>query len=279
MTRKIVVLLFSALCLLSSSFLIAQDNDAQDNDARDDNDARNKLVAARAQYYTPTASGLKSFHCDATIDWKTYFSRLTGKEIPDDNPLLKYLQTVHLSIDDELGGHGTLAWTSTSAPPAGMEEAQKRTEEGLQAAVGTFFQSWNGYLNGSRFAPPDSTVVVTQSGEGINVRGTLKDGKLELDYDKNTRLTQALVESPAIRVLSIPTFASTPDGLILSSITLRVNRPPSAPQTETIYRGEYTKVDSFQIPSRIVFELKNMGGIDFGLTNCKVSVADWAKKQ
>jgi len=59
-----------------------------------DKAARDRLFAAHAQYYTPTASGLKSFRCEATIDWKAMLTRFSGTAIPEDNPKLKYLQTV-----------------------------------------------------------------------------------------------------------------------------------------------------------------------------------------
>jgi hypothetical protein len=64
--------------------------------AAQDKTAADRLIAAHGQYYTPTASGLRSFHCEATIDWKAMLARFGPAEIPDDNPTLKYLQTVHL---------------------------------------------------------------------------------------------------------------------------------------------------------------------------------------
>jgi hypothetical protein len=115
MTRKIVVL-FCTLSLLSSTLLVAQDESA-----------RERLRAAQARYYTPTVGGLKGFHCDAGIDWKAWWYRVTGKEIPSDNPWLNYVQTVQLSIDDDLRGQGSLVWTSKNNPPAGLEGAQKHT--------------------------------------------------------------------------------------------------------------------------------------------------------
>ena len=79
---------------------------------------RDRLTLARAQYYTPTASGLKSFHCDASIDWKAMLTRFGRADVPDDNPALKFLGTVHLAISDDLRGAGSLQWTSTTDVPA-----------------------------------------------------------------------------------------------------------------------------------------------------------------
>jgi hypothetical protein len=84
-----------------------------------DKAASDRLIVARGQYYTPTASGLKSFRCEATIDWKALLTRFGGTEIPDDNPVLKYLQTVHLSVTDQLKGQASMEWSDTGVPPRG----------------------------------------------------------------------------------------------------------------------------------------------------------------
>jgi hypothetical protein len=106
-SRVICLLLFVMTCLCIPPIL-AQDKAASD-----------RLLAARAHYFTPTANGLKSFHCEATIDWKVLLTRLGGSEIPEDNPTLRYLQTVHLSVVDQLKGKGSMEWSDTGVPPAG----------------------------------------------------------------------------------------------------------------------------------------------------------------
>lgn len=241
-------------------------------------EARQRLFAAHALYYTPTTNGLKSFHCDAAIDWKAMLTRLTGKDIADDNPGLQFLRTVHLSVDDELKGDGSLGWTDTVPPPAGREAAMDQTRHGLQTALAGFFQTWNAYLNGSMVPLPDKTVQVTETGPGYHLSGLGKDMKLDEDFDKNMVLNQVLVVTPAVRVLAVPIYASTPDGLVVSTVTSRINQPPTAPETEATFRIDYAKVDAFQIPSHIVLDIRNTGLIEFGLSNCKVLLADWAKK-
>ena len=53
---------------------------------------------------------------------------------------------------------------------------------------------------------PDNTVVVTQSGDGIRLSGKSNDLQYDEDFDRNMVLTQVLVVSPNIRVLTIPTL-------------------------------------------------------------------------
>ena len=256
-----------ALACLSCMSLSAQDKEA-----------RNRLAAAHAQYYTPTASGLKSFHCDASIDWKAMLSRFAGTDIPDDNPALKFLQTVHLAVNDDLHGTGELEWTSTVEPPNDRKAGMQQMQDGLQTMIAGFFQSWNAYMNGSMVPLPDHTVTITKSSDGVHLSGTSKDSTFDEDYDRNMLLTQALVVSPSLKVLAKPTYTGTPDGLILSSLTSLVHQPPTSPEVEATFRVEYAKVDSYQIPSHVVFDIKNTGMFEFGFSACKVTVADWAKK-
>lgn len=204
--------------------------------------------------------------------------RFSGSSIPDDNPFLKYLQTVHLSVSDQLRGNGSLDWADTAAPPEGKGDAAKQLRDGLQTMVAGLFTSWNAYMNGSMVPLPDNTVTLSAAGDGVHLSGSADDMKIDEDFDKNMLLTQALVVSPALKVLAKPTFVDTADGLVVSAIVNLVNQPPSAPQTEADIRIDYTKVDSFQLPSRVVFDIKNTGVIEVDFSACHASLADWAKK-
>jgi len=269
MNRKLTCIYFAFFIIpcLCSTQIHAQDKAA-----------RERLFAAHAQYYTPTASGLKSFRCEATIDWRTMLTRLSGTEIREDNPVLKYLQTVHLSVVDQLNGKGSLEWSDTSVPPAGKEAAVKQMREGLQTMVGGFFQSWNGYMDGSMVMLPDNSVEVTTAGAGIHLHATPGNTNFDEDFDKDMLLTQAVVDNPQMRVVAIPTYVRTEDGLVISTVSSRVNQPPSAAPMDVTFRVKYAKVDSFQIPSHVVYDIKNVGVIEVAFDACQVSVADSAQK-
>lgn len=259
-------LVFAVVCLSCTSML------AQEKAPRE------RLIAARAQYYTPTARGLKSFHCEAAIDWKAMLSRFGGTQIPDDNPVLKYLQTVHLSVADQLRGTGTLEWTDTDVPPAGKEQSVKQMRDGLQTMMGGFFQSWNAYMNGSMVPFPDKTVTLTAVGDGVHLSGTSASVQFDEDFDKDMLLTQGVVETPAMRVIALPTYVRTEDGLVVSSVASRVNQPPTAPPAEVTFRVEYAEADSFQLPSRVTYDIKNVGVIEVSLNACHASLGDSAQK-
>lgn len=266
MNRKVIYALFLA------SFLLCTQTRAQDKSARD------RLFAAHAQYYTPTASDLKSFRCEATIDWKAMLTRLSGTEIRADNPVLKYLQTVNLFVVDQFKGKGSLEWNDTSVPPDGKEAAVKQMRDGLQTMVGGFFQSWNAYMNGSMVPLPDNRVEVAAAGDGVHLHATPNNANFDEDFDKDMLLTQAVVENSQLRVVAIPTYLRTGDGLVVSTVSSRVNQPPSAAPIDVTFRVEYAKVGSFQIPSHVAYDIKNVGVIEIAFNACEVSVADSAQK-
>ena len=269
MNRNLSYVLFAFFVM---AFLCGTQIGAQDKAARD------RLFAAHAQYYTPTTSGLKSFHCEASIDWKAMLTGFSGKEIPEDNPMLKYLRTVHLSVVDQLKGKGSLEWNDTSVPPDGKEAAAKQMRHGLQTMVDGFFQSWNGYMNGSMVPLPDNSVEVTTAGAGIHLHGTPGDTNFDEDFDKDVLLTQVVVDNPQMKVVAVPTYVRTEDGLIISAVASRVNQPPSAAPTDVTFRVEYAKVGSFQIPTHVVYDVKNVGVVEIAFNACQVSVADPAQK-
>ncbi len=106
----------------------------------------------------------------------------------------------------------------------------------------------------------------------------LVNTKVDEDFDKNLLLTQVVVESPEIKVVAIPTYVRTDDGLVISAVASQINQLPSAAPTEITFRVEYTKVDSFQIPSRMVYDIKNVGAFEIGLNACQVLVDDPSQK-
>ncbi len=267
MPTKRILLACTASACLACALLPAQEKSP-----------RERLAAAHAQYYTPTTAGLKSFHCDATVDWKGMLSRFSGKDIADDNPMLVYLNSARLTISDDLHGKGEMQWTEGGAPPAGKEAAAKQISEGFRQVVEGFFQSWNPFMNGGMVPYPDHTVEITPSGDGLHLSGKTGDVQVDEDFDKNMLLTQALVIGPQMHVLATPVYARTADGLVVSSVASQVHQPPDAPETDITFQIEYAKVDSFQIPSHVVFDIKNVGIMEFRTSNCEVALADWAKK-
>jgi hypothetical protein len=262
----VVSVLVSCLCGASTR--------AQD---QPDETMKKQLIFARAEYYTPTSKGLQSLRCDAAIDWKALLARFGGTDVADDNPYLKYLQGVHLTVSDDLHGQGGLAWAETTPPPQGKEDAAGQIHGGLQQMVNGFFQSWNGFMNGSIIPVPDKTVALAATDSGMHLHGTDADTQLDEDFDKNFLLTQVVAVTPAVRVVALPAYIKTDDGLVVSAITSQVNQPPTAPPIEVTFHVEYATVQSFRIPSRIVYDVQNVGTIEVNLNACQVKVAEPAK--
>jgi hypothetical protein len=133
-------------------------------------------------------------------------------------------------------------------------------------------------MNGSMVPLPDNSVEVTTAGDGIHLHATPNNTNFDEDFDKDMLLTQAVVESSQLRVVARPTYVRTEDGLVISTVSSRVNQPPSAAPIDVTFRVEYAKVGSFRIPSHVVYDIKNVGVIEIAFNACEVSAADSAQK-
>src|SRR6266702_575909 len=229
-----------------------------------------RLLAARALYYTPTTAGLKSFHCDLVTDWKGILSRSSGKDIPDDNPFLKYLQSAHVFVTDDLNGAGTLEWSNTAVPAEGLADPASKMRDGVTQMISGFFTSWNGYMNGSMVPAPAPTDVVSATTDGIHVHGSSDTMTVDEDFDKNMLLTQAHVVTPDLDAIAYPTFDDTTDGRIVSSFRTDLKQPVTAPIVQLNIAVIYQTVSSFRIPASLHYDLKNVGQFDFTLSGCSV---------
>ncbi len=94
-------MLTSISLILSAPYLHAGQKQKGSKNANED-----RILAARALYYTPTAKGLRAFSCDVSIDWKDLLTRFSGKVIDEDNAYLRYLESTRLSISDNLKSGG-----------------------------------------------------------------------------------------------------------------------------------------------------------------------------
>jgi len=241
--------------------------------AAQQNSAASRLAFARATYYTPTNSGLNSFHCTASMDWKDLLTRFSGADVPADSPLLAYLDTVQLSVNDDLRGNGSLQWTAATEPPVALQPSVQKLRGGLEQMFSGFFQTWNVYMNGSMVPVPDSSTTVTEVGDGVKLHGDTASMSIDELFDKNLLLTQAHVTQPSMDVVAYPTYIDTPDGRVISSIRSTIHQPPTAPPIEVTISTTYSEVQTFRLPAQLTFAVQNVGTFILNLSECKVQTS------
>jgi hypothetical protein len=255
------------LLTLSTLALFALSSEAQQNRPAD------RLALARALYYTPTANGLISFRCTASMDWKDVLIRFGGKDVPANNALLAYLDTVHLSVADDLHGAGTLEWAAATTPPEAIQPNIEQLRGGLEQMFHGFFQTWNPYMNGTMVPAPDASTLVTQVGEETKLHAASGGFTLDELFDKNLLLTQVHVVATAMEVVAYPTYIDTTDGRVVSAIRSTVRQPPTAPPVEITIASTYAKVQTFRLPSMLSFQVQNVGTFVLSLSECAVKTS------
>lgn len=232
-----------------------------------------RLTAARAMYYTPTTTGMESFSCKVSVDWKQVLTHLSGKDVQDDNPILKYFNSLQLNTRDKLRGEGSLDWSSADAPPQSIAAPVTQMRQGIQDMFSGFYKSWNAYLNGSMVPFPDKTTQLTAQQSGIHLHAATGAIMLDEDYDQNMVLTGVHVVMENQEVTANPTFTKTPDGLLVSQIRSEVHQPATAPPTYVNLGITYQPVGGYQIPATIHYDVKNVLQMDFNLNDCTVNTA------
>jgi hypothetical protein len=235
--------------------------------------AADRLILARGTYYTPTANGLDSFHCAASMDWKDYLTRIAGKDVQANSAFLAYVDTVHLSVSDDLHAAGSLQWTAATAPPEAIKPNIEQVRDGLQRMFTGFFETWNPYMNGDMVPSPDASTTITQVGDGMKLHQQSGAMAVDESVDKNLLLTQIHVSGSAMDVVAFPTYIDTPDGRVVSSIRSTIRQPPTAPPVEVTLAATYTRVQSFRLPSKVTFQVQNVGTFVLNLSECTVKIS------
>ena len=110
-------------------------------------------------------------------------------------------------------------------------------------------------MNGSMVPIPDSSVTITNAGDGTHLSGTSDGSTFDEDFDKNILLTQVQVVTPTLKVLRRPPtlYAGRFTGL---HCHIRGGPAPHSPAGCCHFSHRLPEVDTFQIPSRVILDIK-----------------------
>lgn len=224
---------------------------------------------ARNLYYTPADQGLLGFQCDVTFDWKQFIEKATSAPVQDTDERLRYLQSIKLSVSDDLNGTGSLDWVAPTTAPDASEASVTQIRTGLQALWSGFFQSWNGFFSGDLFSLQGNTGVERTTG-GYHVFTRQNRGTAEEQYSADFLLGSLHVATPEIDSVLTPHFERTPQGRLITGMNSVVRRPPSAPGTSVNTTARYAPVEGFQLPSELVISVAGTTSFHFRLSQCTV---------
>ena len=237
-----------------------------------------RLLAARKLYYTPTNSGLRSFHCGVYVDWKAMLTRFSGGAVADDNPFLVYLNSVQMSVDDTLDGDGKLTWVDTTSPPVSLQKSRDQMHDGIIQMIGGFYQSWNQFVNGGMVPAPDTSTTETPTDDGgVHMHGKDATTIFDEDFDRNMLLISAHVlitdadPSKNLDNTAYPTYEASTDGLRVNRVRNVLHQPPSAPSSEVSMAVTYMPVGTYQLPATLAVTLVGTGEFDFSFNNCTLN--------
>ena len=225
---------------------------------------------ARHRYYTPVDKGLQSFQCDVAFDWKQFIEKANSAPVSEMDQRLLYLQSIKLSIHDDLNGTGSLEWVAPTTAPEASEASVAQIRTGLQALWSGFFQSWNGFFNGELVSSTDNNTSVERTANGYHVSMRQGAKLAEQQYSSDLMLQSMHVATPEIDSMLKPVFTATPQGLLVTGLNSVVKRLPAEPGTRVNMTVAYAEVNGFQLPSTLNINVGDTADFHFILANCTV---------
>ncbi len=230
--------------------------------------AATALSKARALYYTPVDAGLQGFTCEVNFNWREFMQKAANAPIPDGDPRLAYLQSIKLSIEDDLHTGGRLNWTAPGPEPDGTEDSVDKVRGGLQQLWSGFFQTWNGFVTGD-IVTLDTKSTVEQTAAGFHVRTGTSANFAEEQFDPKLLLQSVHVTTPDYDSTIAPTFLPGTRGLLVTSMRSQYRKPPASDPTEVVMQVTYAPVNSFELPAEVKVAV-GPAAFDFHLINCTV---------
>ncbi len=231
-------------------------------------DQKALIASARAQYYNLRAAGVKSFHCDIEIDWMDVFTNINGKSPLPDDPMIRYLTSTRLSIQDDLAAKPNVEWAATGAPPEGLEKRGDQLRDGFTKMIGGFFTAWSPALNGTLIPVDPTEFEKTPTGYAItNTAGTATD---HLVLDDQMKLTHMSSTTDTVVGEMDMTFAPTKKGLVQTEMVSVTRLPPSAPPVASTMSATFEPVDDFLLPATLKLVVSNVLSIKMQFDHCTV---------
>ena len=229
-----------------------------------------EFAKGAATYDIPGARGLKSFHCDVVLDWKTFLSALQDGPVSDGSEGLSYLRHTSLAIDDDLLTGGNLNWSNMTPVPNGESYGSAKLKRAMEDMFSVFYSLWNKFATGDMVTLTDDKTSIERWGMGYRLSIAQDESLVEETYDDKFLLQRFHTRSSSGDFEINPTFWNGPDGRLSSSIKT-VTKSERMKEVEfATYLLKYQRVQMFELPSEVKIKLTGAPEFTFGFNNCSV---------
>lgn len=225
----------------------------------------------RELYYTPSEAGLRSFSCEANVDWRSILQQAAGgKAVAVDDARLLYLDQakykLHASLPDE-------SVVIDFAAPSGIQPANSARLDGMIAGarqmLGGLLRQSVDFLNGKFIPRPNEDFVLQRSDDGYRLILTRANKTGHQSFSPDYTLWESRVTENGQNVDLLPMFAKTDQGLLFTGFEGTFGSSGSAPVAITIH-VRYQSLDGYQIPSGLKAEV-NGNEFNFDFSKCQIN--------
>lgn len=250
------------------------------------------LAKASKLYYSAVRPGpahgtLESFQCTIQPEWPTLLAAIdkaTGRSTSSDavgsnDPRLALLTPIAITEHVDITGRSTLDWNQPSSSEQsanpGSTEMLDRAHQTVEHALEGFFQFWTPFVNGTIIPSSSKGIEVERNDAGYSVRAALRDQKLNEVFSPDLTLKEFNVSMGGIGIRFMPTFDSTPEGLLVKAFDAHIQLPgtPAPPERRMQVAMDYQTVQGYQLPSHLALDVTGIGRAAFVFSGCTVQPA------
>ena len=225
----------------------------------------------RTLYYTPTTAGLRSFSCDARLQWHDILERSSGgKTIPADAPAVVYLDKVKISFTATMDGQAKIDWIPPEGEFPGDATGYNQIKGGVQQMLQGFFQFWAPNINGTLLPSPNDDFHLVTESTGYRIYVSDAQNSVEEVVDHDHVFKELHVKTPSMTGDFALTFSPSPEGLKITGADGNVSQGGGAP-VHIRFGLDYQPVGGFQVPHNVSMEVVNVGRFDYIFDNCTTS--------
>jgi hypothetical protein len=208
------------------------------------------LTQAQAAYYTVGKAGFAGARCRVVPDWAV----VLGKPRGDPNMQTAFTLLEGLQFAITLGSDGTaklVRTDSTTAPNPQADSGFQQITQGLQQAIGGFFETWRLFMVSGPIPDPASDVAITRQAGGYRLVYSEGGAHVVSDIGPKGAVSNVAVQSAAFNSAVRPQFVQDPAGLVLSAYVADYTPTGGPGKTHLDVTIGYPMEKTVRIPSKI----------------------------
>lgn len=217
------------------------------------------LEKANALYYDYHRLGLHKFQCQVKLGLLDSLRKSLGSQGNDQKSQAIENLKFSLSYDEKTGFHFNYSGFKSSGDVQ-FDQSVMKIIDGSQKTILGYCQTWKAMAFEPAFDMEKSKFKVAQTATGYEVDESRDNAISYQSLDGKLQVTEVRVTKDSEKgkgeILLTPQYLSTPQGLLVNSISTDINHGFMKERIDT----EYAVINHFQMPATVVIDIQMDNG-------------------